>query len=242
MSTDSADLRTLATVAAHDVDCPDGPNCGDELTTDGRYGRYAAAVLAAVLPEHRRMVLAEAADLAESMVKTWPGMGDQAKAGNEHLRQAARRIRALAAAAPPAGLSAPVPAGNAPAVPEEADGQQATEGPYRVGRKVGRTIYRMAGNEPSDADELVGVMDSPALAAFAVRGMNAETRGGRVPLADVLDALRDDDAYHRWRKALTGVRPEYPPPTTRHHLADYLAERCASADAPEGADERNGHG
>jgi hypothetical protein len=65
---------------------------------------------------------------------------------------------------------------------------------------------------------------------------------GYVPLTDVLDALRDDDAYHRWRKALTGVRPEYPPLTTRHHLADYLAERFAPTTAPEGADERNGHG
>jgi hypothetical protein len=170
-----ADLRTLATHAAHDVDCPEGPNCGDELTTDGRYGRYADAVLAAVLPEHRRVVLAEAAGLAESMVKTWPGMGDQAKAGNEHLRQAARRIRRLAAAAPPAGLRASMPAETAPAVPEEADGQRAGEGPYRVGRKVGRTIYRMVGDQPSDTDELIGVMDSPALAAFAVRGMNADT-------------------------------------------------------------------
>jgi hypothetical protein len=75
-----------------------------------------------VLPEHRRMVLAEAADLAESMVKTWPGMGDQAKAGNEHLRQAARRIRRLAAAAPETTLSATVPAEPAPAVPEDTPG------------------------------------------------------------------------------------------------------------------------
>jgi hypothetical protein len=60
-----ADLRTLATLAAHDVDCPDGPNCREDLTTDGRYGRYADAVLAAVLPEHRRMVLDEAAEAIE---------------------------------------------------------------------------------------------------------------------------------------------------------------------------------
>jgi hypothetical protein len=70
----------------------------------------------------------------------------------------------------------------------------------------------------------------------------AARAAGWVPLADVLDALRDDDAYHRWRKALTGERPEYPPLTTRHHLADYLAERFAPTTAPEGADERNGHG
>jgi hypothetical protein len=61
-------------------------------------------------------------------------------------------------------------------------------------------------------------------------------------LADVLDALRDEEAFHRWRKALTGERPEYPPPSTRYHLADYLAERFGTTTAPEGADERNGHG
>jgi hypothetical protein len=112
----------------------------------------------------------------------------------------------------------------------------------------------------------------PMVDEFAARA------AGWVPLADVLDALRDEDAYHRWRKALTGVRPEYPSLTTRHHLADYLAERFRKtapegeptmpaalaaghplddvdgtfdyiddllrrrAAAPEGADERNGHG
>jgi hypothetical protein len=43
---------------------------------------------------------------------------------------------------------------------------------FRVGRKVGRTIYRQVGQEPSDADELVGVMDTRPLAAFAVAAMN----------------------------------------------------------------------
>jgi hypothetical protein len=44
------------------------------------------------------------------------------------MEDAQATIRLLAAAAPPAGLSATVPAGNAPAVPEEADGQGAAEG------------------------------------------------------------------------------------------------------------------
>jgi hypothetical protein len=43
---------------------------------------------------------------------------------------------------------------------------------FRVGRKVGRTIYRQTGQEPSDVDELVGVMDTPELAGLAVAGMN----------------------------------------------------------------------
>lgn len=44
--------------------------------------------------------------------------------------------------------------------------------PWRVGRKVGRTIYQVSGSEPSDADELIGVMDTPELAEKAVAGHN----------------------------------------------------------------------
>jgi hypothetical protein len=43
---------------------------------------------------------------------------------------------------------------------------------YRVGRKVGRTIYHQVGPEPSDNDELVGVMDTPILAAMFVYAIN----------------------------------------------------------------------
>jgi hypothetical protein len=45
--------------------------------------------------------------------------------------------------------------------------------PWRVGRKVGRTIYVMVSGEPGDEDELIGVMDSPAVATAAVEGHNA---------------------------------------------------------------------
>jgi hypothetical protein len=44
---------------------------------------------------------------------------------------------------------------------------------WRVGRKVGRTIYLQVGDEPSDDDVLVGVMDTPELAALAVAAVNA---------------------------------------------------------------------
>jgi hypothetical protein len=43
---------------------------------------------------------------------------------------------------------------------------------WRVGRKVGRTIYRQLGPEPSDADELVGMMDTAELAKQFVEAMN----------------------------------------------------------------------
>lgn len=42
------DPRLLAaTHAIHDVDCDEGPECYEVLTTEGRYGRWAAAALAA---------------------------------------------------------------------------------------------------------------------------------------------------------------------------------------------------
>lgn len=46
--------------------------------------------------------------------------------------------------------------------------------PWRVGRKVGRTIYQQTGPEPSDDDLLIGVMDTPDLAARVVRAVNAD--------------------------------------------------------------------
>jgi hypothetical protein len=39
---------------------------------------------------------------------------------------------------------------------------------WRVGRRVGRTIYRQLGPNPSDDDPLIGVMDTPAFARAVV--------------------------------------------------------------------------
>ncbi len=44
---------------------------------------------------------------------------------------------------------------------------------WRVGMKVGRTIYEQQGDEPSESDPLIGVMDTPELAAEAVAALNA---------------------------------------------------------------------
>ena len=40
--------------------------------------------------------------------------------------------------------------------------------PWRVGRKVGRTVYEIAGDNPSDDDVLIGMMDTAELADEAV--------------------------------------------------------------------------
>lgn len=43
---------------------------------------------------------------------------------------------------------------------------------FRVGRKLGRTIYMQRGEEPSDADMFLGIMDSRAMAATIVHVLN----------------------------------------------------------------------
>jgi hypothetical protein len=67
---------------------------------------------------------------------------------------------------------------------------------YRTGRKVGRTIYHQVGPEPSDDDELIGLMDTPVLAALFVFAMNNLGRwtaledSESVITAEVIEALR----------------------------------------------------
>lgn len=43
---------------------------------------------------------------------------------------------------------------------------------WRVGRKLGRTIYRQIGDEPSDNDVFIGIMDSTVDALTVVRAVN----------------------------------------------------------------------
>lgn len=47
-----------------------------------------------------------------------------------------------------------------------------TDVKIRQGRKVGRTLYRQIGPEPSDDDPLIGVMDSIVLAHLVVTAVN----------------------------------------------------------------------
>lgn len=44
--------------------------------------------------------------------------------------------------------------------------------PWRVGRKLGRTIYAQEGDAPSDEDPLLGIMDTADLAAMVVDAVN----------------------------------------------------------------------
>lgn len=58
--------------------------------------------------------------------------------------------------------------------------------PWRTGRRVGRTVYAMAGDTPSDDDALIGLMDTRSLAQAAVTAHNlafAATDTGDGPCA-----------------------------------------------------------
>lgn len=44
--------------------------------------------------------------------------------------------------------------------------------PWRIGRKVGRTIYVQVGDHASDDDHLIGMMDTPELAQVVVNSVN----------------------------------------------------------------------
>lgn len=44
--------------------------------------------------------------------------------------------------------------------------------PWRVGRKLGRTIYAQEGDEPSDDDAFLGLMETEDIAATVVNAVN----------------------------------------------------------------------
>ncbi len=52
---------------------------------------------------------------------------------------------------------------------------------FRTGTKVGRTIYRQRSDDPADGEQLVGMLDTRELAAFAVAAMNAAVDRGEEP-------------------------------------------------------------
>jgi hypothetical protein len=47
--------------------------------------------------------------------------------------------------------------------------------PWRVGRKLGRTIYAQVGYEPSDDDELLGLMETNEIAEMVVALVNQQS-------------------------------------------------------------------
>jgi hypothetical protein len=204
-SPDRADLRTLAAEAVHGFQChrcsEDGPcrACGGPDAEDHREG---AAVLAAVLPEHRRMVLGEAAEAITDNVRNedWTkqdrggfyGVAPKMAyvAGHD---KAADILRRLAAAAPPAGPSAPVPAENAPAVPEATPDDAPLDGEALALAEHFRHLDCGQVVDPVDLEDC-GNMAEEVLRFLTARGWRApavpEADGRRAGQDDVLDPFR----------------------------------------------------
>ena len=58
----------------------------------------------------------------------------------------------------------------------------------RQGRRVGRTLYHQQGPEPSEDDPIIGMVDTPELAATIVAAVNAQHNretGGYDPRTEV---------------------------------------------------------
>lgn len=47
---------------------------------------------------------------------------------------------------------------------------------FRVGRHLGRTIYQVTGDGPSDSDRLIGMMDTAEIGAYVVEALNTYER------------------------------------------------------------------
>jgi hypothetical protein len=47
---------------------------------------------------------------------------------------------------------------------------------FRVGRKLGRTVYRENQGHPGDGDELIGIMDTREWGQRVVDALNAQER------------------------------------------------------------------
>ena len=67
---------------------------------------------------------------------------------------------------------------------------------WRTGRKVGRTLYAQQGDTPHDSDPLIGVMDTPELAAKVAAAVNAAAltarpSSGANTMADPVPVDRD---------------------------------------------------
>lgn len=53
---------------------------------------------------------------------------------------------------------------------------------FSTGTKRGRTIYRQQTDAPGSPEDLIGLMDTRELAAFAVKAMNAALDRGEEPV------------------------------------------------------------
>lgn len=83
---------------------------------------------------------------------------------------------------------------------------------WRVGRKLGRTVYVQMGASPDDGDLLIGVMDTPELAAHSVAAHNAvlEIRAREGMVCDKYESCEHvacRSSYAAWAAADAALSP-----------------------------------
>ena len=103
---------------------------------------------------------------------------------------------------------------------------------WRTGRKVGRTIYAQDGPQASDDDRLIGVMDTPELAAQACEGHNTRISGQ--PVTDHIQLERRSlPGRLRYLAAKLSDGQEYVSPVilALDVIADEMEALPATADA-----------
>jgi hypothetical protein len=83
-------------------------------------------------------------------------------------------------------------------------GSETTYAVLRVGRKVGRTVYLQAAPAPSDSDTLIGLMDSPVVAAAVVDAVNVAWQLTEW-FADRLARDREDEEAAQWLEQLRPI-------------------------------------
>jgi hypothetical protein len=92
--------------------------------------------------------------------------------GVPRLLRVAARLGGLAGPPTPPPVAPPLPM-------RSREGHEAAlAAPWRVGSKLGRTVYAQTGCHPGEADTLLGMMETPHLAAYVVALHTARNAGG----------------------------------------------------------------
>ena len=74
-----------------------------------------------------------------------------------------------------------VTGGTQPVETPSTDSGEASRLPWRTGQKLGRTLYGQLGDEPSDEDPLLGLMETKALAEQVVAAVNDSGEASQAP-------------------------------------------------------------
>lgn len=174
---DDAAFRLFEALRAYDAGCPDcNPSTEEkvaELEATNEEG------FDEVLDLHRQ--LKEMTDARDLCKRQTAQANERLEKTREAWRAEKQRADSLASELDRLRGRADVGEGETPSVaaqpttgeaPEGGEPSQSVPARWRVGRKLGRTLYAQQGKEPSDGDPFLGLMENPMLAARVVAAVN----------------------------------------------------------------------